>query len=446
MAAGLGFKTFVTGEVLTSGDVNGYLMQGINVFASTAARDAAITSPQEGQFAYTKDTNSLWYYTGSAWAASGATGDIEGVTAGTGITGGGTSGTVTVSFDQANFGGGQFSAGKNKALNGDFTINQRAFTSTTTNGAYGFDRFNLAGTDGTTTYTAQTFTPGAAPVAGYESQNYARLVTTGQTLSSALSMLLQPIEDVRTFANQTVTVSFWAQAGTGTPKIAVELKQNFGTGGSPSADVNTYAGQVTLSTSWARYSVTVANPSISGKTIGTAANSSYLRLGLFVSAGSNFDSRTGSLGIQSNTFNIWGVQVEAGSTATPFQTATGTLQGELAACQRYYYRLDSSGGAYGWTNAIGYAYNTSGIVIGLPLPVQMRVAPTSIDYSGMAVTNFSTDTVIGSLTSISLNASRCTSNHLNVTIAKTSAFTAAATFTLNKSNNTADYIGASAEL
>jgi hypothetical protein len=101
MAAGLGFKTFTTGEVLTAADTNGYLMQGINVFASTAARDAAITSPQEGQFAYTKDTNSLWYYTGSAWAASGATGDIEGVTAGVGITGGGTSGTVTITNDMA---------------------------------------------------------------------------------------------------------------------------------------------------------------------------------------------------------------------------------------------------------------------------------------------------------------------------------------------------------
>jgi hypothetical protein len=101
MAAGLGFKTFTTGEVLTAADTNGYLMQGINVFASTAARDAAITSPQEGQFAYTKDTNSLWYYTGSAWAASGATGDIEGVTAGIGISGGGTSGTVTVTNSMA---------------------------------------------------------------------------------------------------------------------------------------------------------------------------------------------------------------------------------------------------------------------------------------------------------------------------------------------------------
>ena len=101
MAAGLGFKTFTTGEVLTAADVNGYLMQGVLVFATEAARNSAITSPQEGQFAFTKDNNSLWYYTGSAWAASGATGDIEGVTAGTGISGGGTSGTVTITNSMA---------------------------------------------------------------------------------------------------------------------------------------------------------------------------------------------------------------------------------------------------------------------------------------------------------------------------------------------------------
>ncbi len=101
MAAGLGFKTFTTGEVLTAGDVNGYLMQGINVFTNSTARDAAITAPAEGQFAFTKDNNSLWYYDGAAWVASGATGDIEGVTAGVGISGGGTSGTVTVTNSMA---------------------------------------------------------------------------------------------------------------------------------------------------------------------------------------------------------------------------------------------------------------------------------------------------------------------------------------------------------
>lgn len=74
MAAGLGFKTFTTGEVLSAANVNGYLMQGILVFASAAARDAAITSPEEGQFAYLKDTNVTTYYTGSAWANIDTTG------------------------------------------------------------------------------------------------------------------------------------------------------------------------------------------------------------------------------------------------------------------------------------------------------------------------------------------------------------------------------------
>ena len=87
MAAGLGFKTFATGEVLSAANVNGYLMQGILVFATEAARNAAITVPAEGQFAFTKDTNSTWYYDGAAWVASGASGDVTGITVSNGIAG-----------------------------------------------------------------------------------------------------------------------------------------------------------------------------------------------------------------------------------------------------------------------------------------------------------------------------------------------------------------------
>jgi len=73
MAAGLGFKEFTTGDVLTAADANGYLAsQVVMVFASAAARTSAIGSPQEGMISYLKDTNSTEYYSGSAWVAIGS--------------------------------------------------------------------------------------------------------------------------------------------------------------------------------------------------------------------------------------------------------------------------------------------------------------------------------------------------------------------------------------
>jgi hypothetical protein len=75
MAAGLGFKEFTTGDVLTAADANGYLAsQVVMVFASAAARTSAIASPQEGMISYLKDTNATQYYSGSAWVTIGASG------------------------------------------------------------------------------------------------------------------------------------------------------------------------------------------------------------------------------------------------------------------------------------------------------------------------------------------------------------------------------------
>jgi len=271
-------------------------------------------------------------------------------------------------------------AGVNKIINGDFGINQRAFTTTTTNGTFGFDRFLVVASDGTTTYSAQTFTPGTAPVAGYEATNFAQIVTTGQTLTTAQSALTQRIESVRTLAGQTTTFSFWAKANTGTPNVNVILAQNFGTGGSPSASVVTAGTVQAITTSWARYSFTIAVPSISGKTIGTT-NDGYLTAQIAVSGGSA--SNTPTVGIQSNTFQIWGVQVEAGSTASDFKTATGTKQGELAACQRYYYRFQPTSAA---TNRFGYGFAVSASAgeVGFKFPVNMRTAPTALEQSGTA--------------------------------------------------------------
>jgi hypothetical protein len=334
-----------------------------------------------------------------------------------------------------------YAAGKNKIINGDFYINQRNFSSTTTHASFGFDRWDISYSGGTLTYSAQTFTAGDAPVAGYEGKNYSRLAIAGQTTSSQYAIYEQKIEDVRTLAGQTATISFWAKASSGTPKIAVELAQNFGTGGSPSSQVFTYFGSPTLTTSWVRYSVTAAIPSISGKTLGTNPDS-RLTLDLWVSGGSDYNSRTGSLGLQTATIDIWGVQVENGSTATAFQTATGTIQGELAACQRYYWREGGNSAYQSFAN--GSASSTTGVPFIVNVPVSMRVPPTSVDYSTLAA--YDNQTVL-SISAVSINGGSVKTGSTKIWVDTT--VTGAAQYRpyfLITNNSTSGYIGLSAEL
>ncbi len=338
----------------------------------------------------------------------------------------------TTAVRTAQVGAAPFFAGKNKIINGDFNVNQRNFTSTTTDQAYGFDRFLLQNSGGCT-YSAQTFTPGTAPVAGYEGKNFARLVTAGQTAAGTYSVLTQKIESVRTFAGETATVSFWAKAATGTPKVAFEVIQTFGSGGSTA--VSSVVGTVTLSTSWARYSFTKAIPSISGKTVGT---SDCLTINLWVSAGTDF-AGVGT-GIQSNTFDFWGVQIEAGSTATAFQTATGTIQGELAACQRYYVR-HTAGSSY-TSYAAALCRATTSVHAAMQLPVQMRIAPTSVDYSTIGVLN-STGSVIAS-TALVLDYAGTQNCFITVSVA--SGLTVGNASLVVANGSTSAYIALNAEL
>jgi hypothetical protein len=268
-----------------------------------------------------------------------------------------------------------FFAGKNKIINGDFFVNQRSFTSTTA-GGFTFDRWRHGSAGGTVTTTAQTFTVGTAPVAGYEGKNFIQQATTGQSAAGDYSFIGQSIEGVRTFAGQTVTVSFWAKASAGTPKVGLTLRQVFGTGGSTTVSTAD-AGQV-ISTSWARYTSTITLPSIAGKTI--AGGDDLLDLLINTSTGSTLAGLGWSnIGIQNSTIAVWGIQVEAGTVATAFQTATGTIQGELAACQRYYIQWATG------TNksiSLGFYLSTTFVYSDWPFPVTMRTTPTIVITSG----------------------------------------------------------------
>jgi hypothetical protein len=264
-----------------------------------------------------------------------------------------------------NVGFGQ--AGKNKILNGDFGIWQRGTSfANPANFSYFADRFYSVSNNsgGTVTLSRQTFTPGTAPVAGYEGEYYFRSVGASPT-GASFNTWGQKIEDVRTFADQTITISFWAKADSSrsvTPKIV----QNFGSGGS--AEVNTNGSAITLTTSWVRYSQSFTVPSISGKTVGT---SSFLALE--VSQPVNV----------SHTLEYWGIQAEYGSKVTPFETATGTIQGELAACQRYYVRWENPNDNYP-NFGVGSSISTTVNNVVVVFPTQMRVKPTTLDYSAIS--------------------------------------------------------------
>ena len=326
---------------------------------------------------------------------------------------------------------GDYAAGKNKIINGDFGIWQRGTSFTAATGAEVFsaDRFYAQrnGTGATVTVSQQTFTLGTAPVAGYEGTFFYRYAqTVAGTGGDFNNICNQRIEDVRTFAAQTVTISFWAKADS-TRSISITLGQEFGSGGSDAVYVG--AGSYTLTTSWVRYTRTVTLASISGKTIGAGS-----RLGIFIGAASNL--------VQ--TIDIWGVQLEAGSVATAFQTATGTIQGELAACQRYYVRQSASTpGAYAVlafgagvessTQAIGYTY----------LPVELRTYPTAIEYGGtLRIIPFG-----GAESNVSAITLQDRSSTKIVSITYTGSGMSAGNYCFIRANNSSTaYLGISAEL
>ena len=325
---------------------------------------------------------------------------------------------------------GDFNTGKNKILNGDFAINQRNFTSTGSANVYFADRWATSLWSGTVTFTSPTISYGS--FIGQTSDKVLR-ATSGSS-SNDLGLYTR-IENVATFAGQTITISFWIRSSANTYNVdLVEALQAFGSGGS--AATYTYAdiSNKTFSNNWTRLSFQIAVPSIAGKTVGPG---SFLNL------------RIDPLTTLPNGewVEITHIQAELGSIATPFTTNTANPQAELAACQRYYYRVSNTSSNYPFFG--NYIAQSTTLAIGqVMIPVQMRLGSTSLSVAlqsagGYRLTNNANYT----LSSIAYDTTYIYAAQNSVPIAAgTSGLTAGAMYFLVGNFNSNAEIEISAEL
>jgi len=257
---------------------------------------------------------------------------------------------------------GDYAAGKNLVINGDFGIWQRgtSFTSTNGTGFFGADRFNIYSATTGRTFSRQNTGPNG-------SSYFIRIQRdSGNTNTTALS-IFYTLETAQSkpLAGKTLTLSFYARAGANFSAASSTMFSPavYGTG----TDQNQVAGFTgsasianqgnVLTTSWQRFTMT--------GTVNAAATQVGFQL---------VYTPVGTAGA-ADYMDIADVQWEVGSVATAFQTATGTIQGELAACQRYYQTLAEG-------SMCGRVETASQATLVTTLPVVMRTLPSATLLTG----------------------------------------------------------------
>ena len=330
-------------------------------------------------------------------------------------------------------GGAQWAAGKNKILNGAMQIDQRNNGATSTSsGVYTVDRFEFNASQSTKMTWGQNY-GGVTPPAGF-SKYLGFKTTTAVTIGAGDYFFFgQKIE------GQNVADLAWGNASAKTITLSFyvysSLTGTFGGAIENSAGNRAYPFSYTISAAntWERKTITIA-----GDTTGTwlTTNGIGLKLWIGLGVGSSFSGTAGAwaaadnfsstgavsvIGTLNATYYITGVQVEIGSTATAFQTATGTIQGELAACQRYtqvWPPIAGTANAQPITSCSYYS-STLGFAV-FPLPVEMRVAPAATFNTASAYIIYANSTNKAA-TAISLDQANTRTIFVDVT---TSAATA----------------------
>lgn len=272
----------------------------------------------------------------------------------------------------------------NALINASFDHWQRGVGPFTASGAafvYGPDRWSTynIGANGQATVTRRALAFGDWPS---QSRFSAIFGCSGHSAAGDGMVGRQLIEGVDTYAGRRVAVKGGIRLVTGAAgsKVALEMEQAFGTGGSAdSVKFGPAAGQqqqITLTGVLTPFAAIFDVPSMSGKIIGTANDA--LALNIWLSAGSNFNTRTGNLGLQSIQIELVDVEVKEikpgyGDAVPSFERLPKWL--DLTLSQRYYitglvFRCGQGG------NAGNNTYTASYVGCSLFLPVPMRILAT----------------------------------------------------------------------
>jgi hypothetical protein len=249
--------------------------------------------------------------------------------------------------------------------------------------------------------------------------------------------VVQSFENVNStpFIGKTVTMSFYARRGANYSGASNVLYAQLISGTGTDQNVTGFTGYtqvisspVTLTTTWQRFAFT--------GTVGSTAT----QLGI------NFNFQGAGTAGAADYFEVTGVQIDLGtytaSTAPTFRRSQGTIQGELAACQRYYFRAQSAGGfemlsmVTAWTTT-----NAEGVV---PTPVQMRIIPTVADAGNLSLQLYGGATVIP-VTNLTV-AGVAGKVNPSVAIVVASGLTVGSQYRILLNNTTAAYVAFSAEL
>ena len=435
-----GYHLFSTGEVLTAANVNDYLMkQTVMIFASASARTTALSGVlREGMISYRLDAHVLEVYNGTIWEAPETNlttkGDLATFdTAPTRLAVGSDGQTLVANSANASGLGWGTPSQSNPVLNSCFDIWQRGITSVTVTGfakTYMIDRWWGCAVGTGSFYATRQATADTTNLPNI--QYCARVQRTVSTTNTVVQQFTQPIETANSvpFAGKTVTLSFYARAGANYSSASNVLNYQLLSGtGTDESQFGGYTGQTTvlsqnatLTNIWQRFTYSA--------TVGATATELAVVFN---------NTPTGTAGAN-DYYEVTGVQIDIGSSPLPVRRNATTYQGELAACQRYYYRQTATGNNSNY--ALGMGTSTTLIRYPMTFPVTMRVTPTAIDYN--LVDSYDGNQIVP--TSLTIGTGDSNPACVQIQANYSSGVTQYRPYILQAYNSTASYVGLSAEL